>query len=112
MTESIDQSALHGRSLERAAETLRLLAHPVRLKLIDQIRAGPVPVGVLAKLVRQPQHVVSQHLNRMRLHGILSRRRNGRQVIYRISDPQVLDILRWVQKRRFADPTFSDGEAI
>jgi hypothetical protein len=29
-----------------------------------------------------------------------------------LGDPQVLEILRWVQKRRFADPTFSDGEAI
>ena len=112
MSEYADLSSLHARSLERAAETLRLLAHPVRLKLIERIRAGQAPVGELARHVRQPQHVVSQHLNRLRVHGVLSRRRDGRQVYYRISDPQVLDIVRWVQKRRFADPSFQDGEAI
>lgn len=112
MSEHTNLADMHARSLERAAETLRLLAHPVRLKLLERISAGQAPVGDLARHVRQPQHVVSQHLNRLRVHGVLARRRHGRQVHYRISDPQVLEIVRWVQKRRFTDLSFQDGEAI
>lgn len=100
------------RSLEQASETLRVLAHPLRLKLVERLRREPMSVSALAAQLRQPQPLVSQHLNHLRRHGIVARRRRGREVHYRLHDLHAATILDWVHRRQFDDTTFQDGEAI
>ena len=98
--------------LERASETLRVLAHPVRLKLVERLNCGEASVGQLARQVKHSQHAVSQHLNQLRLHGLLNRRRDGRHVYYRIRDPQIVGILEWVHRQQSINAVYRDGEAI
>ena len=74
--------------LERAARTLRVLAHPVRLRIVELLLVESVSVGELAAAVRLPAAAVSQHLNIMRAHGIVEAQRDGRQVYYRVTSPQ------------------------
>ena len=100
------------RTLEQASETLRVLAHPVRLKLVEHLNRGEGSVGDLARQVKGSQHAVSQHLNHLRLHGLLARRREGRHVYYRIQDPQIVGILEWIHRQQFVHAAYRDGEAI
>ena len=74
--------------LERAAETLRVLAHPIRLRMIERLLEGPISVGDLADEVGLAPAAVSQHLNMMRAQGLLASRREGRQVFYTVCAPQ------------------------
>lgn len=99
-------------TLEQASETLRLLAHPLRLKLLERLRRQPMSVSALAAQLRQPQPLVSQHLGHLRRAGILARERRGREVHHRLRDHHAATILDWIHRRRFEHATFQGGEAI
>ncbi|MBI9020648.1 MAG: winged helix-turn-helix transcriptional regulator [Verrucomicrobia bacterium] len=91
------QGKLKVEALERAAQTLKMLAHPQRLRIIEILeREQEVPVHALIEETGFPQAVVSQHLNQMRRAGLLSARRQGKEVWYSITDPRALSILNCI----------------
>jgi len=97
------------------AEILRTLASPRRLEIVHQLAAGPREVGRLAEELGMSQPNVSQHLAIMRAAGIVEAERAGREVHYRLSDPDVIvacSIMRTVLQRRLARlAELSGGEA-
>lgn len=93
----IRQGKLTVDALERAAEKLKILAHPQRLRIIEILeREQEVPVYALIEETGFPQAVVSQHLNQMRRAGLLSARRQGKEMWYSITDPRALSILNCI----------------
>jgi DNA-binding transcriptional ArsR family regulator len=93
----IRQGKLKVKVLERAAETLKMLAHPQRLRIIEILeREQEVPVYALIEETGFPQAVVSQHLNQMRRIGLLTSRRQGKEMWYSITDPRALSILNCI----------------
>jgi ArsR family transcriptional regulator len=72
------------------AEVLRALAHPRRLQIMHRLADGPVEVGTLAAELGMSQPNASQHLAVMRAAGVVEAERIGREVRYRISDPDVI----------------------
>jgi len=93
----IRQGKLKAAALERAAETLKMLAHPQRLRIIEILeREQEVPVYALIEETGFPQAVISQHLNQMRRIGLLTARRQGKEVWYSITDPRALSILNCI----------------
>lgn len=85
-------------TLERAALTLRVLAHPQRLRLVELLLERQVPVGALAELAELPPAAVSQHLSNMRASGIVERRREGRTVYYRVIEPSAIALLECIRR--------------
>jgi len=93
----IRHGSLKAATLERAAETLKMLAHPQRLRIIEILeREQEVPVYALIEETGFPQAVISQHLNQMRRIGLLTARRQGKEVWYSITDPRALSILNCI----------------
>ncbi len=93
----IRQGKLKAESLKRASETLKMLAHPQRLRIIEILeREQEVPVYALIEETGFPQAVVSQHLNQMRRIGLLSAERRGKEMWYSITDPRALSILNCI----------------
>ena len=93
----IRQGKLKPETLKRAAETLKMLAHPQRLRIIEiLVREQEVPVYALVEETGFPQAVVSQHLNQMRRAGLLSSERRGKEMWYTISDPRSLSMLNCI----------------
>ena len=93
----IRQGKLKVEALERAAATLKMLAHPQRLRLIEILeRDTEVPVHELVAETGFPQAVVSQHLNQMRRTGLLCSERRGKEMWYSICDPRALSILNCI----------------
>lgn len=91
------QGKLKADTLVKAAETLKILAHPQRLRIIEILdREQEIPVHALIKETGFPQAVVSQHLNQMRRSGLLSSRRQGKEMWYSITDPRALSILNCI----------------
>lgn len=72
------------------ADVLRALAHPRRLQIVHRLAAGPVEVSALAAELGMSQPNASQHLAVMRTAGVVEAERLGREVRYRISDPDVV----------------------
>jgi ArsR family transcriptional regulator len=87
------------------AEVLKVLASPVRLEILHRLAAGPVDVGRLAEQIGSSQPHASQHLSILRAAGLVEAERRGREIHYRLSDPDVLvacDVMRGVLGRRLA----------
>jgi ArsR family transcriptional regulator len=72
------------------AEVLKTLASPRRLEILHRLAQGPCEVGRLAEELGASQPNVSQHLAVMRAAGIVEAEREGREVRYRLADPDVM----------------------
>jgi len=85
------------------AEVLKTLASPRRLEILHRLSDGPREVGRLAAELGLSQPNVSQHLAVLRTAGMVEAERDGREVRYRLSDPDVMvacGIMRSVLERR------------
>jgi ArsR family transcriptional regulator len=85
------------------AEVLKTLASPRRLEILHALTNGPTEVGRLAEAIGASQPNVSQHLAVLRNAGIVEAERDGREVRYRLTDPDVMvacSLMRRVLERR------------
>ena len=85
------------------AEVLKTLANPRRLEILHLLADGPREVSRLAEELGISQPNASQHLAVMRAAGIVDAVREGREVRYSLSDPDVVTacaIMRAVLQRR------------
>jgi ArsR family transcriptional regulator len=73
------------------ARVLRALAHPVRILLVEELRRGDRCVRELCRVAPVAQSNVSRHLARLKAAGILSDRREGMCVVYRLETPCILE---------------------
>lgn len=80
--------------LESAAGTLRMLAEPTRLHLLWQLAQGPKSVTELVNEALVPRTVVSQHLAKLRLSGLVDTRKDGRHVIYSLHDGHLVRLIQ------------------
>ena len=91
-------SALPAELLDRMADTLRLLAHPVRLRIIDLLAIrGDAPVHAVTTRLGLPHAATSQHLNQMKRIGLIRAERRGKEVWYSVADPKALTILQCIR---------------
>ncbi len=79
--------------LEEAAECLKLLGHPIRLRVVDILMQGEFPVHRIAQMCELPPHQTCEHLRLLKHHGLLSSQRRGRTVYYQIADPRLPQLL-------------------
>ncbi|NKX54441.1 ArsR/SmtB family transcription factor [Arthrobacter mobilis] len=94
--------------LDAAADTLRMLAEPTRLHLLWTLTAGPANVGQLVEATGAARTVVSQHLAKLRLSGLVDGRKEGRNVVYSIHDGHlnrlILEALNHADHRITGEP--------
>jgi DNA-binding transcriptional ArsR family regulator len=89
-------------SLERlaqAAECLRTLAHPHRLRMIQMLLRGRYAVGDLAAACEIPSHMASEHLRLMQRCGLLAASKEGKFVYYTIAEPHLENIMACIEAR-------------
>jgi DNA-binding transcriptional ArsR family regulator len=86
-------------ALGQAAECLRVLAHPHRLRMIQMVLGGQFTVGELAEACELPTAMASEHLRLMQRCGFLTSEKEGRCVYYRVAEPHLVNILRCIEDR-------------
>ncbi|WP_203625301.1 metalloregulator ArsR/SmtB family transcription factor [Streptomyces sp. SID9913] len=87
VAEDIRSRMPHLPGLEKAAEAAKALADPTRLKVAAALAAGgELCVCDLAWVVGQAQNLVSHHLRTLRTAGLAASRRDGRLVMYTLTD--------------------------
>lgn len=85
--------------LQEAAECLRTLAHPIRLRMVQLMLHGELTVGQIAEACQIPSHMASEHLRMMQHCGFLSRRQDGRRIYYQVVEPAVEQLIGCIEKR-------------
>lgn len=82
---------------EKRAEIIKAMANAARLVLVDELSRNEKTVGALTELVDLDISTVSRHLLILRHAGIVSCRKNGNQVLYRLRTPCVLNFFDCVE---------------
>ncbi len=76
-----------------AVGALKILANEDRLLLLCQLSQGEMCVGDLEQALQIRQPTLSQQLGVLRNEGVVSTRRDGKNIHYSVSDPALLEIL-------------------
>lgn len=79
---------------ELQADVLKILANPRRLEMAHLLADEPMTVGRLADRLSLAQPNVSQHLALMRTAGVVAAERDGREIRYRLADPDIIAACR------------------
>lgn len=85
-----------GRVFELAAELFGVLATPMRLRILSALCDQEKSVSQLLSEIETTQPNLSQHLNVLYRTGVLAKRKEGTQVIYRVQSEQAVSLCRTV----------------
>lgn len=77
--------------LAHLVQVHKAIAHPVRLRLLAILRSGPLCVCQMTVVVKLAASTVSEHLSELRRAGLITERKEGRWVEYRLSDAALDD---------------------
>ncbi|HOU96075.1 MAG TPA: metalloregulator ArsR/SmtB family transcription factor [Bacteroidales bacterium] len=89
---------LTAENLERASEILKAIAHPVRISIIECLeKEGRLTVSQIHTLLGIGQANVSHHLGIMRDKGILSAKREGKNIYYSLKDDSIKLLLNCIR---------------
>ena len=78
---------------ERAAEVLKAVAHPLRLRIVALLCRGERHVNGLADALEAPQAIVSQQLRILRARGLVAASRENGFARYRLAEPALNDLV-------------------
>ena len=79
-------------ALELVAARFKVMAEPLRLRILQELEGGEMSVGEITEAVESTQPNVSKHLKMLQEAGLLGRRQEGNTVYYSIADASVFEI--------------------
>lgn len=85
--------------LSQAAECLKILAHPHRLRMVQMLLHGRYTVGELASACGIASPMASEHLRLMQRCGFLVNEKAGRHAYYQIVEPHLENLMACVERR-------------
>lgn len=86
-------------ALGQAAECLKTLAHPHRLRMVQMLLRGRYTVGELAEACGIPSHMGSEHLRLMQRCGFLTSQKDGRKAYYQIVEVHLANLMSCIEAR-------------
>jgi ArsR family transcriptional regulator len=80
--------------LEKVAFILKTLSHPLRLSIVDILsQHEKLSVNEICQALNSEQSLTSHHLSNMKLKGILSSTRDGKNIYYSLKMKEVIKVL-------------------
>ena len=76
---------------EHQAELCKILANPKRIQIIQLLKNNELAVSKIAEQLELSQSNVSQHLSLMRAQGVVKARRDGQEIFYSITVPEITE---------------------
>ncbi|MGI5517730.1 ArsR/SmtB family transcription factor [Streptomyces sp. CA-106131] len=76
------------------AEFFRMLGHPVRIRVLELLQDGPMPVRELLAAIEVEPSGLSQQLAVLRRSGIVTSAREGSTVVYELAGGDVADLMK------------------
>jgi ArsR family transcriptional regulator len=87
----------HDDDIERAANALKAMSHPLRLKILCAIGENELAVQNIVDCVGTTQSNVSQHLAKLRDKEVLASRRDANRIYYRVKDARTLSLVEMMR---------------
>jgi len=84
--------------LNNSADMLKVMGHPLRLRIARYLENGEQNVGDIALAIKASQSTTSQHLRAMRVRGLLDSRREATNVYYSIARPEIYKIIECIRE--------------
>ncbi|MCF6266175.1 MAG: metalloregulator ArsR/SmtB family transcription factor [Desulfuromusa sp.] len=78
---------------DRESEILKVLGHPIRLKIVAGLMSQSCNVKKIWECLYLPQATVSQHLALLKNKGVITGRREGVEVYYKVTSPEAIRIV-------------------
>lgn len=85
-------------SIAKKLEILKVVAHPLRIKILEELEEGVKCVSDFEESLEASQPNISQHLGALRRYGLIDYYIDGRLRCYFLVDPMSLDILSILKK--------------
>ncbi|RPI59784.1 MAG: ArsR family transcriptional regulator [Planctomycetaceae bacterium] len=82
--------------IDSLASMFRVLGDQTRLRVLMTLKRGDMNVSELCAALRVPQPTISRHLSIMRMAGLVSNRREGKEIFYSLGNPANVKILRGI----------------
>lgn len=79
------------------AHTLKAVAHPLRLRIIELLEDREMCVSDLIESLGAKPAITSQQLGLLKDRGVLDSRREGNRVYYRVVNPNVVRVIRCIR---------------
>jgi len=79
--------------IEKTAEKLKAISHPLRLKILCNLAGSEMTVHSIMECTGTTQSNISQHLGHLRDKGIVDSRRDANRVFYRVGDTRILSMI-------------------
>lgn len=92
-----ETQSLDPQFLEKTANVLKVLGHPIRIQIIEYLQSGEHAVGDIQRQIDQIQAVTSQHLRLMLRKNIVKYRREGTTLYYSIANDFIVNILKCIR---------------
>jgi DNA-binding transcriptional ArsR family regulator len=92
--------------VELIAQRFRVIAEPMRIRLLDALRDGPMTINELSEKLGASQQNVSKHIGVLAQAGIVARTKDGNRVRCSIVDESIFELCELVcggLRRRIAD---------
>jgi ArsR family transcriptional regulator, virulence genes transcriptional regulator len=90
---------------EMQAEICKTLTNPKRIEILNTLKNEEKTVTEIVEALGASKANVSQHLAVMRHKGILTTRREGVNIYYRVSNPKVIDACTLMKEVLFEQAT-------
>ena len=78
---------------ERVARVLKMMANPVRLRMLCLVGEQERPVGEIAHALGMREAAASQQLAQLRMESLVLTRKDGQRVLYRLATPEIYRVL-------------------
>jgi len=75
------------------ANIFQALSHPTRIAIVEVLRDGELPAGVIIERLGLEQANASQHFTVLRTKNLVTSRKEGNQVFYSVRAPLLIDVL-------------------
>ena len=88
------KAILDEHSAAHVAELFRAFSDTSRVRIMSALLGGEKNVGALAELVEITESAVSHHMRSLRQMHIVTARRDGKEVYYRMDDPHIITLFK------------------
>jgi DNA-binding transcriptional ArsR family regulator len=82
--------------VELIAQRFRVIAEPMRIRLLDALRDGPMTINELTEALGASQQNVSKHIGVLAQAGIVAREKDGNRVRCSIADETIFELCELV----------------
>lgn len=84
-------------SLEKAAEILKAISHPIRLSIIKELSDSErLSVTEIHEFLNIEQAAASHHLGILRDKGVLTAKREGKSIFYSLKYNSISKVVSWI----------------